>query len=101
MRRGVDDALAIRGEITAGRAALAGADELGPCRCTVRSVHGHGIDLIARDAFALVLEDESLVVGGKVRLGVLPTERELPNIFEVLLLLGEENLVRSGLLHLE
>lgn len=91
-----------RGEkITAGCAALACADELGPCGLTIRSVHGHGIDLIARDAFALVLEDELLVVDGEVRLSVLATEGELPNIFEVPLFLVEENLVRSGLLLLQ
>ena len=101
MRGGKENFVARGKEIAAGGAALAGADELGSCGLTVGSVDGHGVDLIAGDAFALVLENELFIIGGKVSFGVLTAESQLAGVFEVLLFLGKENLRSGGLLRVK
>ena len=83
-------------KVAAGGAAFAGADEFGDGGLAVGRVDGHGVNLIAGDAFALVLEDELFVVGGEIRFGVLAAEGELADVFEVFLFFGEEEGVGSG-----
>jgi hypothetical protein len=46
-------------------------------------VHGHGINLIAGDVGALVLEDQLFVVDGKIGFGILAAESELARIFQM------------------
>src|SRR5262249_17882772 len=85
VRRGEQDAIARGKEITASGAPLAGRDQLGRSRLALRRIDGDRIDLVAQDTFALVLEDQVLVVGRPVRLCVLPAECELSNVAQVLL----------------
>ena len=79
--RGVEDAVARREEVGAGRLALAVGDA-----AAVRAVRVHREDLVARQGALVGLEDQPCSVGGPVGLGVLSSERQLPDVGEVLLL---------------
>src|SRR5204862_4703788 len=60
--RGEEEATAGGKEIGASRAALTGAYELGCGRLSAGHVHGHRVNLVARNAFALVLKNQVSVV---------------------------------------
>ena len=53
---GIQHALARRENVAARGATLAGADQLGRGRFAIGRVHRNGVDLVARNAFALVLK---------------------------------------------
>src|SRR5579884_2037239 len=86
MCRGKKNAISGREEVPAGRTSLPGADQLGLGRASIGSFDRHDVNLIARDALSLVLEDEPLVVGRKIRLRILSAESELPHVLKVFLL---------------
>ena len=94
MRGRKQNAVATGKEIAAGGAALAGADQLGSRGLAVGRIDRHGVDLVAGDAFALVLEDQLLIVGGKVSFGILTAEGELAHVLQVLLSGGRR--IREG-----
>src|SRR5262249_54841767 len=96
VRRGKQDAIARGKKVAAGGAPLAGRDQLGRTRLTLGRIDSDRIDLIARDTFALVLEDQVLVISRPVRLCVLPAEGKLADIAQVLLAgVGERGLSRD------
>src|SRR5262249_41625412 len=72
-------------KVAASGAPLAGRDQLGCSRLTVRRIDSDRIDLIAWDAFTLMLEDQGFVVGRPVGLRVLPAECKLGDVAQVLL----------------
>jgi hypothetical protein len=77
---GEKDAIAGGKEIGTGSASLAGADELGSGGLSIGRVHGNRIDLIAGNAFALVLKNQSFVIEGKISFGILAAEGQLSDI---------------------
>ena len=72
MRRREEKLAAIRIEIAARRPAGAGADAR-----SSRSVHVHGVDLIAPSAGRRRLEDQPPAVRREIRFGVFAAAREL------------------------
>src|SRR6266481_849127 len=84
MSRGKENAIAGGKEVGASSAALASAHELGYGRVPLGWVYWNGVNLIARNAFALVLENQIFVVEGEIGLGILAAKRELPNIAKML-----------------
>src|SRR2546430_3875530 len=64
--------------------ALASAHELGYGGVSLGWVYGNRVNLIARNAFALVLENQIFVVEGEIALGILAAKRELPNMAKML-----------------
>src|SRR5262249_37867228 len=67
-------------EVAAGRASFAGAYPPGLRGLAIRCFHGDGVDLVAGNIAALVLEDQVTIVGGKVSLSILAPEGELANV---------------------
>src|SRR5271166_6442236 len=90
MGGGVQHAIAGGKDIATGCPAFAGADQLGRRRLAVRRIHRHGIDLVTRNAFALVLEAQHLVVSREVGFGILSAEGKLTDIAQMLLLLRKQ-----------
>ncbi len=85
VRRGKQDALAGGEKVAAGRASLCPCSpswESRACRPACRPACVH---LIAGNAFALMHEDQILVIRRKISLGVGPAKRELANIAQMLL----------------
>src|SRR5690606_566519 len=80
VRRRVDDVAAVRREEAARGAALARADAAQP-----GAVDVHREDLIARRAVTRGLEDQLPAIEREVRLRVLATRRELPDVAQVAL----------------
>src|SRR5579862_2055251 len=70
MSGGKEDAIAGGKEIAAGGAALSGAQQFRRRGLAVGRVHRNGIDLIARNAGALMLKNQLPAVGGEVGLGI-------------------------------
>src|SRR2546423_542134 len=84
MSRRKQNAIAGRKEVGASSAALASAHELGYGGVSLGWVYGNRVNLIARNAFALVLENQIFVVEGEIGLGILAAKRELPNMAKML-----------------
>src|SRR6266550_693780 len=92
--RGEEDAIAGGKEIGASRAAFAGAYELGCGRLSVGHVHDYRVNLVARNAFALVLKNKIFVVEGEIGFGTLAAESKLPHVFQMLCLFRDSQ--RAG-----
>src|SRR5438445_6049742 len=89
MSRGKENTIAGGKEVGASSAALASAHELGYGWVSLGWVYWNRVNLIARSAFALVLENQIFVVEGEIGLGILAAKRELPNIAKMLGLFRE------------
>src|SRR6202158_1106751 len=79
--RGEKDAVAGGKEIGASSAALAGTYELGRGGLSVGRVHGNRVNLVAGNAFALVLKNQVFVVEGEIGFSTLAPESKLQNVF--------------------
>src|SRR2546421_10860721 len=86
MSRGKENAIAGRKEVGASSAALASAHELGYGGGSLGGGYGDRVNFIARDAFALVLENQIFFVEGEIGLGIFAAKHELPKKAKMLCL---------------
>src|SRR6266513_1593369 len=92
--RGEEDAIAGGKEIGASRSAFAGAYELGCGGFSVARVHLYRVNLVARNAFALMLKNKIFVAEGEIGFGTLAAESKLPHVFQMLCLFRDSQ--RAG-----
>src|SRR6267143_2359344 len=92
--RGEKDAIAGGQEIGASGSDLAGSYVLGRGGVSVGRVHGYRVNLVAWNAFALVLKNQIFVVEGEIGFGTLAAESKLPHVFQMLCLF--RNSQRAG-----